>query len=221
MTAQATRAAQSPAPITKPITGRSLISGTAVNYLGQAVLALTGFFLTPYMIDTLGKRHYGILALVAALMGYASLLDFGLGFSVMKLIPDAADRSDRTRVHRLVSSVLAFYGVMGLVVALSLLAIFPLIRGDLPAPPARPRSAALVLHPHGHIGERLLPPSCLHRDYHRASQLCPTQPPGYRAGASVLGGDPGRAQARLRHRCHLRLGRGGPVGLPRAGPYAA
>lgn len=121
---------------TKPITGRSLISGTMLNYFGAAVLAATGFFLTPFMIHTLGRRHYGILSLVAATIGYVTLLDLGLGTSAMKLISESADLADRSRVKQLLSTVVALYVILGVVVAVVMLAAYPLIKNDFHVLPA-------------------------------------------------------------------------------------
>jgi O-antigen/teichoic acid export membrane protein len=126
-----------PPPTSRRITARSLVSGVALNYLGVAIVSGIGFFLTPYMIRTLGATSYGVMALSISMLGYASLLDFGIGLSVMKLIADRVNDRDRTETRKIVSTVLVFYSVVGLVVFGAALALFGPISGSFHVPPAQ------------------------------------------------------------------------------------
>jgi hypothetical protein len=86
--ADAGTAAAEPALRETRVTAGSMASGVLLNYLGVIVVSGVGFFLTPYLIRHLGATNYGVMALSTSMIGYASLLDFGIGISVMKLIAD-------------------------------------------------------------------------------------------------------------------------------------
>jgi O-antigen/teichoic acid export membrane protein len=101
----------------------------AVNYLGVGVLAGTGFFLTPFMLHMLGRGQFGLLMLATAIFAYGSLLDFGLGISVMKMVADHAHDADRDHVRRLLSTVLLLYVGIGMAIIAVGLLIAPVLRG--------------------------------------------------------------------------------------------
>ena len=57
---------------------RTLVRNIASNWAGYAVHVAVAFFLTPYVISSLGQTHYGIWTLVIGLTGYYGLLDLGV-----------------------------------------------------------------------------------------------------------------------------------------------
>ena len=57
---------------------RTISRNVAWNWLGFGVQAATTFFLTPYVIEQLGKGPYGLWALAMGLTGYYGLVDLGL-----------------------------------------------------------------------------------------------------------------------------------------------
>jgi O-antigen/teichoic acid export membrane protein len=54
-----------------------LIRNAASNWLGFAVQAAVAFFLTPFVLASLGPSRYGVWMLVGSLTGYYGLLDLG------------------------------------------------------------------------------------------------------------------------------------------------
>jgi O-antigen/teichoic acid export membrane protein len=128
--AEAARAARS----SGAVTAKSLVGGVALNYIGMAIASAIGFFLTPYMIHRLGSTSFGVLMLSTAMLNYATLLDFGIGLSVMKLVADRAHEADRTGIQRLVSTVLVLYGAVGVVIVIVALALYGPISGQFHVP---------------------------------------------------------------------------------------
>jgi hypothetical protein len=111
-----------------------MAGGVILNYIGVAVLSGIGFFLTPYIIKTVGATSYGVLALSIAMLNYASLLDFGIGISVMKLIADRVHETDQGGTRTIVSTILVLYTVVGVLAAGVALLIYPAISGSFHVP---------------------------------------------------------------------------------------
>jgi O-antigen/teichoic acid export membrane protein len=112
------------------------VSAVGINYVGVALLAGTGFFLTPYMLHVLGRSRFGILLLATAIFSYGSLLDFGLGISVMKLIADRSDDDDPTHARKIISTVMPVYAAIGVAIVVVGIAASPFVAGAFHVRPA-------------------------------------------------------------------------------------
>lgn len=99
------------------------------NFTGQLILLLLGFFTTPFIIHKLGNESYGILAIVTAVVGYFSILDLGLGISVIKYLADYHAKEDSKAIEKVIGTALTTYIIIGLLGA-ALITIFvqPLTR---------------------------------------------------------------------------------------------
>ena len=95
---------------------RKIFSGIAFNYLGVAITSLAGFIATPIILHRLGHSVFGEWAVLAALLAYTSLLDFGIGLTVMRLVAERAHLADRREVNRITSTGLVLYAVLGCLV---------------------------------------------------------------------------------------------------------
>lgn len=49
-----------------------------VNFLSQAIIFITAFFTTPYILKTLGETNYSLLVFLTTIVGFFLALDFGL-----------------------------------------------------------------------------------------------------------------------------------------------
>jgi len=79
---QPTSAPDAPAPKRASRTGR-LIGGLIMTYGYQAVLIVTGIWLTPFYLRHIGQTDYGLWLIGAQLLTYLTLSDFG----VVALLP--------------------------------------------------------------------------------------------------------------------------------------
>lgn len=61
-----------------------LKAGAALNYIIIGLNALVGFLYTPYMLHKLGQSEYGLYSLVASVVAYLTLMDFGFGNAVVR-----------------------------------------------------------------------------------------------------------------------------------------
>lgn len=57
---------------------RRFVAGAAIGYLGSAITALIGLWLTRFYLRSLGQGTYGLWLLGAQVIAYASLLDLGI-----------------------------------------------------------------------------------------------------------------------------------------------
>lgn len=98
---------------------RKILSSIFFNYLAAITASLVGFISTPIVLGHLGKAAFGAWALIAAIIGYSSLLDLGVGLTVMRQVAERAHLSDRTELRRIVSTALTIYSAAGLVIAIA------------------------------------------------------------------------------------------------------
>lgn len=59
-------------------------AGAFLNYVIIGLNTLVGLAYTPYMLRCLGQNEYGIYSLVASIIAYLTLLDFGFGNAIVR-----------------------------------------------------------------------------------------------------------------------------------------
>lgn len=109
---------------------RILARNVAANWVGFAVHAAVTFFLTPFVLSTLGDVRYGAYVLSVSLIGYYGLLDFGLRSGTTQYLTRYLAIKNYQKMNQTVSTVFVILALIGsLFAALSLLvgAIAPLI----------------------------------------------------------------------------------------------
>lgn len=89
------------------------------NYLRTGVRLLTGLLTFRLLFQSLETEVFGFWALLWSLFGYGVLLDFGLGFTVLKKTADYSATGESAALSRLLSTVLAFYLACGAVILLA------------------------------------------------------------------------------------------------------
>jgi O-antigen/teichoic acid export membrane protein len=95
----------------------------ATNYLSTIVRMATGLILFRIQLQHLTPEQFGYFSLLWSLFGFAILLDFGLGFSVQKIVAQKSTTGDIAAINRLVSTI--FWCFAGL--AAGLLILFTII----------------------------------------------------------------------------------------------
>lgn len=107
-------------------------AGAILNYVSIVVTLSTSFFLTPFVISTLGVEEYGLFMLSHSIIGWLALTDLGLGATVSKyVITYRAKGEHEEQAHFLGQSMLLFCAialitlVAGTVCYFYLDAIFP------------------------------------------------------------------------------------------------
>ena len=95
------------------------VKNVSAMWLGLLVHALTGCFLSPYILHKLGDEAFSLWILVFALTGYFGLLDLGVRFSIVKYTAEFTATNNREGLSRYLSTSVAFYTLMGGVTAMA------------------------------------------------------------------------------------------------------
>jgi O-antigen/teichoic acid export membrane protein len=89
---------------------------TLANMVGKLVALGIGFFLTPFIVHTLGPTQFGLWALVGSLAGHGALLDLGVSGALVKYVAEYRARGELRYAHGLVATALLVYAVIGVIV---------------------------------------------------------------------------------------------------------
>ncbi|MDX1383495.1 MAG: flippase [Thermoanaerobaculia bacterium] len=114
----------------KGLTSSSRLTNSALWSLTANLLPLAvAFVCIPILIDRVGVERFGVLALVWALIGYASLFDLGLGRALTKVVAERIAQSD-SPPHAVIWTGLGLSAAVGVLGALLLWAITPWLAGS-------------------------------------------------------------------------------------------
>lgn len=86
------------------------------NWTGMAVSMAVAFFLSPFLVHTLGDHDYGLWVLILSLTGYMSLLDVGLRVSVVKYVSQHSTLKEFDRMNAVIGTAFMFYSAAAVVV---------------------------------------------------------------------------------------------------------
>jgi O-antigen/teichoic acid export membrane protein len=103
-----------------------VVRNTLANGLGAAISVGVSILLTPFMIRQLGVQAYGAWALALTLTffgGYAAFTDLGVEGAAVRYVAEARSRGDAEGVNRTVSTALAFFTGIALLLTPVLVAL--------------------------------------------------------------------------------------------------
>jgi O-antigen/teichoic acid export membrane protein len=132
---------------TTPV-GRRLLVGAATNWLAFAATLLVGFFLTPYLVRRLGDGPYGLWAFVESVLAYFTLFDMGIAACVVRFVARFHATGDRDDLNRLVSTCLALFLGLGVLLFVVGAGLLPILVGSLESagvPPGEVVAFALLM----------------------------------------------------------------------------
>jgi O-antigen/teichoic acid export membrane protein len=105
-------------------------------YAVYAASILSGLIVTPVVIHTIGKAAFGVWTFIGGITIYLSILDFGVGPSIVRFGAEARGRGSTDDLNEIASTGLAMYAVIGLVtlpVGLALSFLVPWLSHDMPS----------------------------------------------------------------------------------------
>ncbi len=85
----------------------TFLLGAATNWLAFAATLAVSFFLTPYLIDSLGRPQYDVWCVVESVLAYFTLLDLGVAACLVRAIAGHTSKPDAERVNRIATCCLA------------------------------------------------------------------------------------------------------------------
>ena len=92
------------------------VKNVTATWLGLAVHALVGFFLSPFILHKLGDEAFSVWILIFAVTGYFGLLDFGIRSALVKYTARFIAINDTEQLSRYLSTSLAFYSGIAVVI---------------------------------------------------------------------------------------------------------
>lgn len=84
------------------------------NWVGLGADILVAFFLTPFIVSSLGLSTYGIWSLLNSVVGYMGLIDLGIRGSTGRYINYYMARNDDVRVNEVICTSLLFLSAVSL-----------------------------------------------------------------------------------------------------------
>jgi O-antigen/teichoic acid export membrane protein len=93
------------------VIGRNL----AFNWFSQGANLIVMFFLSPFVIHSLGLAAYGLWGVLNVLTGYMGVLDLGVRASTGRYIILNIGKGDRRAVDKTIRTSLSFFSVISLV----------------------------------------------------------------------------------------------------------
>src|ERR1700723_226818 len=105
--------------------GHRLARNTVWNLVGTGAPMVVAFFCIPLLIKGLGTDRFGVLTLVWALIGYATLFDLGLGRALTQLVATKLGSGEDHEVPALVWTSLLMMLLLGVIGALVITLLAP------------------------------------------------------------------------------------------------
>lgn len=93
-------------------------AGAALNYVIIGLNTLTGLLYTPFMLRCLGQGEYGLYSLVASVIAYLTLLDFGFGSAIVRYTAKIRATGTQDDEWSLYGMFMSVYLILGLLVTI-------------------------------------------------------------------------------------------------------
>jgi O-antigen/teichoic acid export membrane protein len=130
-----------------PVDGRVIVRNSILNLVALAIPLVVLVLVLPTTIGGLGKARFGVLALAWVVTGYFVFLDLGIGRATSRYAAAALGRGEEGEIPAAVWTATAAQAVIGMVGAIVLAAVAPvLVESILRVPPALEAEATSVFH---------------------------------------------------------------------------
>lgn len=92
-----------------------LKAGAFLSYIILALTNLVGLIYTPYMLRMMGQSEYGLYSLVASVMAYLTVLDFGLGNTIVRYTAKYRAEGKHEQLYSMFGMFVVIYSLIGLI----------------------------------------------------------------------------------------------------------
>lgn len=110
-----------------------LKAGVYLSYLTLALSNLIALLYTPFMLRMIGQSEYGLYSLVASIIAYLTILDFGFGNAIVRFTAKYLAEDKKAETYNLFGMFLTLYliaGVIALAIGLGLYCNVDTLFGD-------------------------------------------------------------------------------------------
>lgn len=102
---------------------KKIANGVIWSLIVNLVNAIYGFISVPILINHFGKSEYGIIGLAMSINVYMQLMDMGFNSTNVRFFSSWLAKKDYIKTNKLFQTSLGFYGIVGLLNALTLVVI--------------------------------------------------------------------------------------------------
>lgn len=95
-----------------------LKKGAALSYITIILTNGIGLVMTPFIIRHLGTDEYGLYTLIGSMVGYISVMDFGLNNTIVRFVAKYRAMQDRKSEENFLATTMLIYGVISAVIVL-------------------------------------------------------------------------------------------------------
>ncbi|MDO6759421.1 oligosaccharide flippase family protein [Tamlana sp. 2_MG-2023] len=95
-----------------------LKKGAALNYIIIFLTNVVGLFLTPFILNQIGKVEYGIYTTIGALIGTISILDLGLNNTIVRFVAKYRAEKNKKDEENFLAITMIIYGVLSLIIVI-------------------------------------------------------------------------------------------------------
>ncbi len=92
-----------------------LKAGAVLSYGILGLTNLVALFYTPYMLRMMGQSEYGLYSIVASVMAYLTVLDFGLGNTIVRYTAKFRAEGKHNDLYSMFGMFIVVYSVIGLI----------------------------------------------------------------------------------------------------------
>ena len=90
-------------------------AGAILNYVIIGLNTLVGLLYTPFMLRCLGQNEYGLYSLVASVIAYLTILDFGFGNAIIRYTAKFRAEVKAQEQWEMFGMCVIVYSVIGLI----------------------------------------------------------------------------------------------------------
>lgn len=104
---------------------RRLTINSIANLARYGSSLLLTFFLTPFVVRTLGDSVYGFWVVLLSFVGYAGILEIGMQPTVVKVVGQHGEYADRRKLEELLGAASVFFAGVGILTAIVFAFVLP------------------------------------------------------------------------------------------------
>ena len=90
--------------------------GLVLSYVNLAIGRIIPMIYTPIMLRLLGKAEYGLYSLSSSVIGYLSLLNFGMGSTIVRYVTKYRVENNKQREQETIGLFLTLYCILAALV---------------------------------------------------------------------------------------------------------
>jgi O-antigen/teichoic acid export membrane protein len=102
-----------------------LKGGAALSYFNILLTNVLGLLITPFIIHSLGSSEYGLYTMIGALVGYMSVLDFGLNNTIIRFVAKYRAVDDKKGEENFLAHSFIIYIVISVAIVILGLILVP------------------------------------------------------------------------------------------------